>query len=317
MANQENNIVQTEALPIEMPKTEVSSLLAAENPEIALARLEKIAELAPRWEKAIRTILMASTLPEDWEIFGKDDKAKACLSSAGAMRIGKHFPIKFFETKWQKETWTDRFGQGYRYIYEGKAMLGDRIVYAQGSYSSRDKFLGKVGDNFRDLSDIPEGNIQNAANHIYMGNAIKELLGLRAMPVREYKNLMGLTGQNADKTPGHSYGAGTKGGTTSEDKVKQKELAELCIAIATAGSFVELDANGVPCIVPQDPDLSGITDPVAVGKNICETLSSFKGKDKKQVAGLPASKLKGKRLEISLEKARKLAKSTVTSKGGA
>lgn len=315
MANSE--IVETIAEPIEGPKTEISSLVADENPETALARLEKIAALAPRWEQAIRTILMASTLPEDWEIFGQGDKAKACLSSAGAMRVAKHFPIKFFETKWQKETWTDRFGQGYRYIYEGKATLGERIVYAQGSYSSRDKFLGKVGENYRDLSDIPEGNIQNAANHIYMGNAVKELLGLRAMPLREYNKLMGLTGQDAKKTPSHSYGAGTKGGTTSEDKVKQKELAELCIAIATAGSYVELNDAGEPNIVPQDPELHGITDPVAVGKEICETLSSFKGNEGKQVKGLPASKLKGKRLDISLEKARKLAKSTVTSKGGA
>lgn len=309
-------IVETIAEPIEGPKTEISSLVSEGNPETALAKLEQIAELAPRWEKAIRTILMSSTLPEDWEIFGQGDKAKACLSSAGAMRVAKHFPIKFFETKWQKETWTDRFGQAYRYIYEGKATLGERIVYAQGSYSSRDKFLGKIGEDFRDLSDIPEGNIQNAANHIFMGNAVKELLGLRAMPLREYNNLMSHTGQNAKKTPSHSYGAGTKGGTISEDKTKQRELAELCIAIATAGQMVELNGTGEPTIVPQSEEVQGITDPIAVGKEICETLSTFKGNEGKEVKGKPASKLKGKWLDTTLEKARKLAQSTVTTKGG-
>jgi len=316
MNNDKNEVQSTELVPMEKPNAEMATMLHEENPEVALMRLQKIAELAPRWETALRTILMAATFPEDWEIFGDGDKAKACLSSAGSMRVGKHFPIKFFETKWQKEKWTDRFGEGYRYFYEGKAMLGDRIVYAQGSYSSRDKFLGKKGGEFRDLSDINESHIQNAACHIYKGNAVKELLGLRAMPVRQYRELMGLTGQNSKKTPGHAYGAGTKGGTTNADKSSQKELAELCIAIANAGNTVERNEAGELTVVPQSDDVAGITDSVQIGKLICETLSAFYGKDGKLVNGLPASKLKGQRLDISLQTAKKLVESSVSAKGG-
>lgn len=316
MNNENENIVRTEALPMETPGTELAKTISDENPEAALGRLEKIASLAPRWERAIQTILMAATFPEDWEIFGDGDKAKACLSSAGAMRVGKHFPIKFFETKWQKERWTDRFGEAYRYIYEGKAMLGERIVYAQGSYSSRDKFLGKAKGEFKDLAEINEANIQNAANHIYMGNAVKELLGLRAMPVSQYRKLMGLTGQDAGKTPGHAYGAGTKGGTVNADRNKQKELAEICIAIANAGNTVVQNEDGSFSVVPQDKDVQGITDSVQVGKIICETVSTFLTKDGKIVKGLPASKLKGQRLDIALATAKRLGAEKVISKGG-
>jgi len=164
-----------EIVPMESPDTEMGKVLGEGSPEVAIVRLEKIAELAPRWEQAMRVILVTATFPQDWEVFGTGDKAKACLSSAGAMRVAKHFPIRFFEVKSKKEEWTDSNGKAYRYIYEGKATLGDRIVFAQGNFSTRDKFLGFKDNEWRSVAEINEGHIRNAAYHIFMGNAVKEL----------------------------------------------------------------------------------------------------------------------------------------------
>jgi len=166
------------------------------------------------------------------------------------------------------------------------------------------------------LSEINEANIQNAANHVYMGNAVKELLGLRAMPQRQYDILMKATGQDISKTTGHTYAKGTKGGTADEDREKQRELAELCIAIANAGNMVVRNEDGSFAVVPQDEEMQGITDEVAVGKKICETISTFNGKDGVVKGLTETSKLKGKRLEITLETAKKLTSSIVTAKGG-
>ncbi len=46
-----------DAEPIEGPGTELSKVMAEGDPETLLAQLEKKAELAPRWNKAINTIL--------------------------------------------------------------------------------------------------------------------------------------------------------------------------------------------------------------------------------------------------------------------
>lgn len=307
MPNEEPEKVEAhEIIPTESPDTEMSKLISDDaDPEIAIIRLEKIAALAPRWEQAMQTMLMSCTYPQDWEIFGSGDKAKACLSSAGVLRVAKHFPIKFFDVKWKKETWTDTHGEAYRYVYHGNATMGERIVYAQGNYSTRDKFLGSVGGDWKDIKEINEGFIRNAAYHIFEGNAIKALLGLRAMPVEQYKKLMKNTKQDVKKTTAHAYGKGTNGGTTQTDSIMQRELAECCLAIAQAGYVVELRDKDVFLTQMSDTDME--RDETSVAVDICKEMSSFIGKDGSKVAGKNARELKGQRLLITHTKAKELA----------
>lgn len=302
--NQENQKTeQTDIIPVDTPDSEITSIISDEEPEIVVARLEKMAELAPRRKQAMQTILMTFTFPQDWETFGTGDKAKVCLSSAGAMRVACQFPIQFFEVTSKKETWTDSIGSAYRYIFEGKARLGDKVVFAQGNYSTRDNFLGKASGEYKDPLEINEGHIRNAAYHIFEGNAAKALLGLRAMPKAEYEKLMGQTKQDAKKTTAHTYGKGTKGGTKQDDSKKQKELAELCIAIVQIGYTVELRNNEV--VLTQMSDADSQKDEIEVAKAVCIEMSSFEG-DKGIVTGKPASQLKGAWLDKTLEKAQTL-----------
>lgn len=301
MAKEEATPVETQPVePVESPATELANIVNEGDPDLMLALLEKKAELATRFKAAQDTILASQTYPADWQVFGEGDKAKACLSSAGAERVGRLFDYKVFDVKARKEEFTDSNGKAYRYVYEGFAMMGNKTIFAQGVYGIRDKFLGYANNEWKSPEEINENHVRNAAYHIFIGNAIKSLLGLRGIPADEYKEIMGKTGQKAERTGKHTYGSGTKGGTSTDDSGKQKELAELCIKIATAGWYVELYQGEWK--LTQMTDAQSIAEPVAVAEGICTQISGFKGKDG-WVNGLPANKLKGKRLSITLKTA--------------
>ena len=296
-----------EVTPTDTPGSELMELITDESPEVAIVRLEKAAELAPRFRDAMRTILMSLTYPGDWEIFGESEKARVCLSSAGAERVATQFPIKFFDVSFDKKIFTDEVGEGYRYTYTGKATLGGRIIFTQGVYSTRDKFLGKVGDKFRPLIEINENDIQTAAYHRFLGNGIKSLLGLRAMPVAQYRELMNRSGPQSDKTSGHKYAAGAKGGSSQKELGMKGELAAICIKIAEAGYEITFNVKtGKPELNPLDETTKGITDSMLVAEASCKEVSAFLGKNDKLVPGKGAKELSGKRLEISLDTVKKL-----------
>jgi len=306
MQNQ-NNIEPVEAHPIEpqeTPETELAQITAEGDPEVILAVLEKKAKLAPRFKQARDTIIAAQTYPADWVSFGKEDKEMMCLKSAAAERISNMFEIRFEEPKEKKELFIDAAGPGYRYIYSGCASHNNRRVFAIGVFSSRDQLLGKVGGEPRPLEEINENHIINAACNIWRGNCIKVLFGLRSIPKVEWEKIMKLTGEHPSKAAKVRHGAGTEGGTTSDDRELQKELAETCIAIAAAGWFVEKYQGEWK--LTQQNELQSASEPIDLAKMICVEISSFEGKDGAVVAGKPASQLHGKRLEISVGTARKL-----------
>jgi hypothetical protein len=227
-----------------------------------------------------------------------------CLTSAGAERIGRNFPITISDVSWKKEEWTDASGKAYRFIYEGRASMGGHTVHAMGAYGTRDAFLGKVDKQWKALEEINPTMLQNAAYHIFAGNCIKGVLGLRGIPKSEWEKMMASTGRKGAKTDKIEHGKGTQGGTTADDSTKQKELAEICIAIANAGK----------CVVSQDfktfafEDLSEIADPMEAAKASCVVLSTFINGEGKKITGKGAKDLKGKWLDSTLGKAREMAK---------
>jgi len=299
-----NTDVEYDQEPVESPTTELANILEEGDPDLQLAILEKKAALAHRYAQAVNAILIAHTYPEDWKIFGEGDNAKACLSSAGAERVARQFGIRIFEVTARKEEFTDTLGKGYRYVFEGKASMADRLIYAQGSYSTRDKFLGYKDGAFKTIEEVNENDIRDAAYHIFHGNAIKALLGLRGIPAARFKQIMDKQGENGNKSSSVRYGKGTEGGTTADDSTMQKELAELLIEIANAGWMIVVEGDGNHSF----EQTSEIADAMEVAKASCKALSSFYSKkDKKVIAGLDSAKmLKGQRLEIALANGKKL-----------
>jgi len=286
--------------PVESPSTEIVKIMQEGDPDTMLAILEKKATLVPRMNQAINTILVGCTYPEDWVKHGET----MCLKSAAAERVARHFDIRFMNAKHKKEEFTDSEGNGYRYVFEGEASLGNRIIYCQGVYGTRDKFLGFKGQEWRALEDINENNIRNAAYHIFIGNGVKALLGLRGIPARRFDEMMGKMGEDAKKSTAVGYGKGTKGNTAKEDAVMQKELGELLLEIVNAGWCIEVDDKGKYSL----EELLDIADPISAAKSSCAALTSFYSKkESKIVEGLDSAKsVKGKRLEIALSNAKRM-----------
>ena len=290
---------EMELMPVETEEMEMASVIHEGDPATQLAILEQRAALAPRTQKAINTILMVATFPEDWTIQGD----KACLGSAGAERVARHFVIRFYDQKCERQEFADKMGSGYRYVYTCKACMGDREIFAQGAYGTRDKFLGFKDGEWRPLEDINENNMRNGAYHICLGNAIKSMLGLRGIPVKRWREIMGQAGEDTSKVADVKRAAPAN---TEDDKRHQKELANICIALAQGGCTAVRNGDG-------DYDLEQIGEgddraPMDVAKATCVALSSFVGQAGKEVAGRLASELTGKRLEITLARAKEMQK---------
>ena len=287
-----------DVVEIDTPEREIYRMDQEGDPEVMLAILEKKAELAPRFKAAQEAILASQTYGSDWTEFD----GKMCLSAAGAERVGCLFDIQYFETTWLKEEFTDSVGKGYRYVYECKAALGSRITYAMGVYGSRDAFLGQCDGQYKALEEVDENNIRRAAYSLMKGNAIKSLLGLRGIPREEWQEMMQRVGQQAPKATVAPPGKGSPGAPAEADRAKQRELADLCIALASAGQKVVTEDYQSFRLVPA----TGAAAPMERAKQICVTLSSFRNDRGKVIPGRGAKNLRGRWLERALKQARQV-----------
>ncbi|KKN71384.1 hypothetical protein LCGC14_0421060 [marine sediment metagenome] len=302
----------TDLSPPETAETEMMRLEVEANPEVRLAMFEKLAELAPRFAQAQNTILAAMTYAGDWLEFS----GMMCLKSAAAERIARLFPYKIEDgVVSRREEFTDAIGKGYRIVYEGYASCQGRRVWAMGCYSSREAFVARKGGEWKADEEINENNIRRAAYHYFIGNCLKSLFGLRAIPVEEWEKVMAKTGRPDAKTGKVPFKSGTKGGTSTDDSAKQAELCTACQTIVNAGFGVEHHEGKVKLMQLSDDDFEKVSTgkSIDIARKVCIGLSAFPDKkDKtKMVAGLSADQLKGKRLEISLATAKKLADKAV------
>ena len=280
----------------ERPENELMKVTTEGNPSAMLARLEKTAELAPRFKQARDTILVSLTYADDWVAFGDGDKTMMCLKSAAAERVGTAFNIQFCNCRTTKEVFTDSIGEGYRYRTEITARLDDRQAIGVGLYSSRNKFLGSVGGDFKPIEDINENDIEIASYHIAFGAAIKALLGLRSIPKSEWQAIMerlGKEGQHGSKV---KHGSGTKGGSSADDVEKRNELASMLMELSNAGFEIFYNEMSKSHEVID----SFAESPEEAAQNSCTQLTTFNGKDG-VVKGIDIRKLGGKRLDIAIK----------------
>lgn len=231
--------------------------------------LEEAADLIESFQRAMRTIMVKATFESDWIIQGET----ACLKSAGAERIAS--ALGDFE--WRevrpasKEKIDDKHGIGYTWTYYYRVSWKGRSVDAIGHYSTRDPFLGKVDGEFRDVADINEANIMRAARHIAIAEGIKQILGLRGLPVA----LM------------PQFGKSPKGMKTVERDIAPKDQSKHREQIQSM--LLALNENN------RDAAVTAL-----------EEVTAFKGK-KGLVPGVKSTaQLTGKRLTVTFEIVRKI-----------
>ena len=263
-----NEITDIEVREIDSPETEVGMITTFADANF-IKSIKAAANNANEVENAITKMLLAITRPGDWIRMGD----KACLSSAGAERFIKHLPIRFRNVKWKKEAIDDELGKGYRYIYSGEARLGEKTVYAEGRYGSRDKFLGFKNGEWRQIEDINENHIQNAALHIFRGNCIKCLLGLRGLEWSDIEPILQQMGKDTNKATTVTHTKGGQGGTQATDKDRQLQ----------ADIYKWLDEM-------YQSDMDAI-------KSALAEYTKFKGKDGNEVSQDSLKKLTGKWLQ--------------------
>lgn len=310
---------------VQLPDEEITSSQSAMpilyDPESQLRVLEKAVLYGPRILAARNKLIRMFTYAEDWTCFGDGVKAKACLSAPGACRIADkgNFPIKYHGVSYRKEWLKDKENTviGYRYIYEGYATLGERTVHILGQYSTRDHLLGKAGGNFRDYIEINESHIQQAAHTYFKGNAIKDLLGLKAVPWAEYEKLTDAAGQNASNTTQVQHKTGKQGGIADDDRTNQNVLFELLSEIAQLGKVIVVKEEGgkiTQSVEEISDELASYAakqiDPyAAVAQASLRSLTTFMGKDGKITGTTDFGRVKGKQLEIALKTAQRLKES--------
>src|SRR5690606_16576009 len=88
---------------IEPETREVARIVAEGDPELQMQVMEKRAAMANRYRAAVETVLIGQTYPGDWTIQG----GKACLSSAGAERVGRVFDIQYSDVSGKREDFED------------------------------------------------------------------------------------------------------------------------------------------------------------------------------------------------------------------
>lgn len=272
-----------EDAPHDSPKTELATrVVSLQDPQQQLDTLEAAVRVGPRLMQLRRKMMQMFTYPQDWEVFGDGEKAKACLSASAAIRVARNgnFAICFEDgIQSFKESFTDENGSGYRYIYEGYVSLNGMRVYAVGQYSTRDALLGRAGGKFKDVKDIHESYIRQAAHTYFKGNAIKDLLGLKGIPATEFAAIASEMGWDTKKTGQHSYDKGGKGGATAveEDSTEVKsKLRKIIVDLAKTGEvFVQSD-DGKSVYV----DFAPVEYEAAeICKASLRELTKFQGKD--------------------------------------
>jgi hypothetical protein len=328
MKNVESEIFDAEDLPaIDDGKpaesvTAITRTMPVADMEEQTLLLEKAVSVAPRYMAAFNTMLCTATFAEDWTQFGEGEKAKMCLGADGAMRIVSrcNFPIEFYDVGFKKETVTYEGYEGYRYIFEGFARLGCRSVHAIGQYSTREAFLGKRSGEWKTEEEINESHIRKGAHTYFKSAAIKDLLGIRNIPVDEFDKMAIASKKDPKKATSVKHNTGGQGGVSDGARELQNELNELLGRIAAVSLVVLFDDETGENVIGEVPQK--VVDYIAEGHDNITTLTSYslkalttwvsKGKgnqaDKKIDGHTNLQKIKEPQLKVLLRKTKKMMK---------
>jgi len=192
----------------------VSSEQGLQDIQFLADNIEKMVAAATR----IRLVLMKLAQPGDWVLFRnkkkESDPGKAELGFAGANRIGSTLGVSFANWTAEKVTGRDDIGEFYRWEYQCDASHGKRQIRVFGRAGSRDVFFGKEDGKFKELHNVNEGNIKQAAMRAAKKEGVKDLFGLHHMDPKfleangiKLEDAGGYTFKNADEKAGEQQTA--------------------------------------------------------------------------------------------------------------
>jgi len=230
--------------------------------------LMSVAEHLDKREKALNMIqnfIIKRAYPGDFvshdsETKGEDQRM-ANITNAGADRIAKDVGIHETNRTTPEKFWHEKKPGHYYYRCEGdfsmKTFKGETTtIHAFGIASTLNPFYSKDKGKEKDPSDIREDYIQRECIRDLRKQAVRELLGLRRIPVSKLKEL----GFDISKIRYVSFGAseGSQAaknpGATADKSVK--ETAELTFTIKVLSPRTYGETNIIDVMTDKNEKLS-------------------------------------------------------------
>lgn len=127
--------------------------------------------------KKLRVILLGYTREKDWV----NIDGSPFLQESGAQAIAGPMSVNIVDIKSEKSWGEDKKGRFYTWKYTGRAysLKIRREIEIEGICSSRDKFFGKVGGEYKELEEVDEANVMRKSLTNLYRNGVMRLLGLR------------------------------------------------------------------------------------------------------------------------------------------
>lgn len=172
-----------------------------------------------RMMERVLSYAIAATHPGQWQMLGDKPWPTGPACEAMARRCG----VSWDRPECERRDTSDETGPSYTWTYRSRFFLPGGIdsIWAEGHCSSRDQFLG-TGSGKKDLSEVEEGNIRQAAMTNMIVNGVTRLLGVRNLTAERLDALLG--GGATEKMGKVEYKAGAHGGGSqkSSDDVELK-----------------------------------------------------------------------------------------------
>lgn len=231
-------------------------------------------EVMAHLQQRILETAVKLTQPEDWI----DQGGKPYCSEAGCTRAAAHLPCRsWLVSPPKKHMHSDENGPFYLYVCEAAAAwktgLGE--VSAMGTCSSRDKFFASRGGHLMSMGEVDEPNVVKKCATNGRGNALRRLFGFHGITWER----LGALGIDRSKASSVEYDSKKKDENPEQAEKTRAEIGKMIMAMCH-----------------DDKDEAA---------KYLEAMTTFKGKDGKQVPGRKSARhLSEKQAEITLRKVR-------------
>jgi hypothetical protein len=149
------------------------------------------------------------THKEQWTNLG----GKPWPTGPACEAMARRCAVSWGDVESEKSTGDDERGKFYSWTYRARFRIGRDEITAEGHCSSRDQFLGtgtgEGDDRTRELYEVDEGNIRQAAYTNMIVNGVTRILGVRNL---SWERLEGLLGAKRDEFASAEFRQGSRGG---------------------------------------------------------------------------------------------------------
>lgn len=230
--------VQQEIDLISIPQKDEKSLV-----EIGkeLDAIEKNFQLFNR----LKVIAIKLTKPTDWVIQSDGRGGQSpYLMDRGAENVAIAFGVDILPGIQLRQEWAvDDRGRYYTFISQGRAFSKklNRFVEDIGVCSQRDKFFGKIGNEFKPIEDVDMANIRRKCITNLYNRLIKRVIGLMNLTIDDLKS----AGFNIDAIPRIEYKTGAQKAEAqlSEiDFLKREAIWKTCLQLVAGDEKSALDS---------------------------------------------------------------------------